>query len=468
MVDDVAETEQQTESETTPQTETETELQTESETTPQTETETELQTEPETAPQTETETEQQTEPTTEKPKVSMGFDKVDAETGERVSGAVLRVVDEKGVTVEQWTSNGSVHTIANELIDGETYRLIEVEAPTGYKFAKDIQFTAAQDVNIVMTDEAKPKDQKQNASVSVTKQLTCSGNIIGAKNQVFYVALYEDQACTYRVTEIKALQFKMESSVTVTFDGLEPNKTYYLGEADENGISLVSGQVDDGTIFYTDFIQGQAVTASAQAGASTIKFLNEFYEIPDNFYREGELVITKKLVDADGNATGTTETFYAGIFADPGFTVLSDQVSTNILGLQLNGTSEASGTVKVALTEDGTTQLYVTEVDANGTPVSQDSSFAYEVTVTGSDVSLNTENTSATVTIINQMQAEEETETEESSEKKTEQTNGTTGNQTSTTSPKTGDTTPIVQYLLLLVIAAAALVIIRIKRKQRQ
>jgi hypothetical protein len=405
----------------------------------------------------------------EKTKVSMGFEKVDAKTGESVSGAVLRVVDEKGVTIDQWTSNGSVHTIANELIDGATYFLIEVEAPTGYKFAKDIQFTAAEGGSIVMQDEAKPEDQKQNASVSVTKQLTCYGNIIGAKDQAFYVALYEDQACTYRVTEVKTLEFKMASTVTVTFDGLEPNKTYYLGEADVNGINLVSGQVDDGTIFQTDFIQGQAVTAATEEGASTIKFLNEFYEIPRNSYREGELVITKKLVDADGNAAKATETFYAGIFADSKFTTLSDQVSSNILGLQLNGTSETSGTIKVVLPENETMHLYVTEVDANGTPVSQNPNFAYEVTINGSDVSMNKDNVRASVTIINQLPAEEKSETEKSTEQTTEQKTGTTtGNQTSSTSVKTGDDTPIVQYLFLLAIAAAAFVLILIRRKQRQ
>jgi pilin isopeptide linkage protein len=393
------------------------------------------------------------------PEISMGFDKVDAETGERVSGAVLRVVDANGDTIDEWTSDGTLHTIAGKLTVGETYRLIEVEAPSGYKYAADIQFTAAADETIVMTDEKESEDQ--TASISVTKELRCSEAVIGAEDQVFYVALYEDQACTHRVTEIKALEFKMASTVTVTFDGLEPNKTYYLGEADVNGINLVSGEVDDGTIFYTDFIQGQAVVANVEAGASTIKFLNEFDVIPDHFYREGELTITKKLVDADGNATNATKTFYAGIFADAGFTTLSDQVSSNIVELQLNNASEASETVKVVLNEEGTTHLYVTEVDASGTPVSQDSSFEYVVTVSGSDVNLTADNTSASVTITNRIRTEGETETEASTETSTEAP-------TKPTTVKTGDNTPIVQYVLLLAIAAVAVVLIQLRRKQRQ
>jgi hypothetical protein len=388
----------------------------------------------------------------------MGFDKVDAATGKRVSGAVLRIVDEKGATVDQWTSDGSIHTVTSGLTAGASYRLIEVEAPNGYKFAKDIQFTAANDVNIVMTDETKPKDQ--NASVSVTKQLTCSGNVIGAKDQAFYVALYEDQACTYRVSEIKKLQFTMASSATVTFDGLEPNKTYYLGEADVNGINLVSGMVADGTLFVTNFIQGQAVTASTQAGAASLKFLNEFTEIPNNFYWQGEITITKKLVDADGNAATSDGTFYAGIFADPQFVALSSQVSSNILKLSLNGTSEASATVTAFLPKDATLHLYVTEVDEDGVPVSGDSDFGYKVSIDGAEISLTGQNSSASVTITNQMPADTETT-------ETPAQNTTTGGSTKT-SVKTGDDTPMELYLILLAASAVILLIaVEIRRRRK-
>jgi hypothetical protein len=408
-----------------------------------------------------------------------------------LAGAVLRIIDDKGTTVEEWTSDGSAHTIKDQLIDGESYRLLEVETPSGYRFAKDIQFTATQNLKVVMADEEIPKDQPQNGSVSVTKQLTSYGNVLGAKDQTFYVALYEDAECTYRITEIKSLEFKMASEVTVTFDGLEPGKTYYLGEADVNGINLISGQVKDGTLFQTDFIQGQAVTAGTTAGASTIKFLNEFYEIPHEFYIEGNLTITKKLVDADGNASETSETFYAGIFADPEFTTLSDMVSSNIVALQLNDTSEVSETVKVAMSDDGKTNLYVTEVDADGTPVSQNTDFAYEVTIDGSSVSMDEKNTTAAVTITNQMPEqtpreddspnepetdesetitdETQSETEKLTEKATEKETEKTTEKTST-SVATGDTTPIVQYviLLLLAIVIVSLLVIRMRRRHRQ
>jgi pilin isopeptide linkage protein len=449
---------------TEPVTEPTTEPVTEPQTEPQTEPVTEPATEPQTEPATEPQTEPQTEPTTEPQKVSVEVEKVDADTGAKVSGAVLRVIDANGATVDQWTSDGSVHTIAG-LTEGANYQLIELSAPTGYKFAKDITFTAAKDQKVVMSDEAKPKDQKQNASVTVTKQLTCSGNIIGARDQVFYVALYEDAECTHRISEIKTLAFKMASSVTVTFDGLEPNQTYYIGEADVNGINLKSGMVDDGTLFVTDFIQGQAVKASTQAGASTLKFLNEFTEIPQNFYREGDLVITKKMTDEDGNPVDTAETFYAGIFSDPQFTTLSDQVTSNIVALHLSGTSEVSDTVYAILPESGTLRLYVTEVDENGIPVSQDENFGYEVTIDGSEVSLDVQNSNAVVTITNQVSSDTEPDTEPESSKTVTATPKTGS---TATSVKTGDDTPTELYLILLAVSACILLIAVVLRRRRK
>jgi hypothetical protein len=315
-----------------------------------------------------------------------------------------------------------------------------------------------------MNDEAKPKDQKQNGYVTVTKQLTCYGNIIGAKNETFYVALYEDAACTHRISEIKTLAFKMASSVTVTFDGLEPNKTYYIGEADVNGIYLTSGMVSDGTLFVTDFIQGQAVTASTSASEAKLKFLNEFYEIPNNFYREGEIKITKKLLDANGSAKTANATFYAGIFSDPDFTTLSTQVTNSLVTLELNGTSEATASVGVILPASGSVALYVTEVDADGIPVSEDTGFAYEVTVDGSAISLDGQNTSAQVTITNQLPDDTEPVTEAA---KTGTSTGTSSGSTAT-SVKTGDETPTELYLILLAVSACVLLIAVVIRRRRR
>jgi hypothetical protein len=322
---------------------------------------------------------------------------------------------------------------------------------------------------------------KMNASISVTKGLEYYGENIWARDQVFYVALYEEPECLNRVSEIMPLEFRMSSSATITFEGLEAGKTYYLGETDADGVNIVSGQLEDGTIFQTDFVQGQAVTASAQAGASTISFMNEFYELPNGFYREGELIITKKLVNADGSKLEANETFYAGIFADPEFTTLSDLVSSNIVLLELNGTSEVSESVQVAYPVNETIHLYVTEVDENGIPVSQNPDFAYEVTVDGSDVSLTQQNLSASVTITNMIKEEidkeevdeEDRDAESGTDKKSETdvnttTDTTAQTGTAVTSVKTGDDTPMELYVILLAASAILLLLAEVKRRSRR
>lgn len=97
--------------------------------------------------------------------------KIDAVTGEPVSGALLKVIDYKGDVVHAWET-----TEQGELIErlpiGE-YTLIEEKAPDGYEKAKDIKFTIAdsgeiqevvmEDKPVVPTDEHIPDtgDRKQ-------------------------------------------------------------------------------------------------------------------------------------------------------------------------------------------------------------------------------------------------------------------------------------------------------------------
>jgi hypothetical protein len=266
-------------------------------------------------------------------------------------------------------------------------------------------------------------------------------------------------------------------------------------------------------LFYTDFIQGQAVTADVQAQAPNIQFENDFLEIPSEFYREGQVVVTKKLVDADGNAEESYETFYAGVFADPEFTTLSDEVLSNVIPLQMNGASETNGIFRTVLADNVTIDLYVTEVDENGVPVSQDEDFAYEVAVEGSAVSLNEVNAIAQTMITNQelpeetepesgqteieteLEAQTEVQSETESEAQTEvqseteseaqteiqtelqtekqttsQTEKQTASQTekqTTTSVKTGDETPVRFYVTLLA-AAAVILTASLESKRRR
>ena len=63
--------------------------------------------------------------------------------GELLAGATLQVVDKSGTTVvEPWVSEASAgHRVEGVLVAGESYRLVELEAPDGYVVAEEVPFT---------------------------------------------------------------------------------------------------------------------------------------------------------------------------------------------------------------------------------------------------------------------------------------------------------------------------------------
>ena len=392
--------------------------------------------------------------------VSVKISKVDADTYEVLGGAHLQVIDPDGKVVAEWDSDKEAYTLT-DLKPGVVYTLHETAAPKGYKVAEDTTFqlnedgtidtanttTAISDDTLLVKDEKK---ESKDVSVSVTKKLvTVDGTVIGAVDATYYVALYSDADCTERVSDVLALNFKNASSSTVTFTGLEKGQTYYVGECEADGTCYLANICADGTMYMVDFSDGNAVTVDNADGSTTVYFDNQFENIPDGYYKEAELNITKKLVGSDGKAKNSNEIFYAGIFADEGFTQLSTDVSENIVPLDLAGGSEATALVNVALPESGSITLYVTEVDSNGKPVAGAASFKYDVTVDNAQVTLNDDNLSANVVITNTENSTKVTPTPG-----TPNTPNTTGGFSGKSAVRTGDSTPIGGFIALFAAAA--------------
>ncbi|MCD8016006.1 MAG: hypothetical protein LUG99_23180 [Lachnospiraceae bacterium] len=405
---------------------------------------------------------------------SVKIRKIDVTTEEELPGATIRIVDENGTVIDEWVSTTEDHEVTG-LIPGKTYTLRETVAPTGYDITTDTTFVLNTDGTI---DTSKTTTTVKDgvllvedsmtvsatATISVTKNLTYQNEAIDAVDQIFYVGLYVDAACT-NLYASKAIAFKNASSATVTFDGLEIGRTYYIAECDSTGAALASGvgTLADGTIFAADFGNG-ATTATAtvtDGSQTTITFANEFYTMPGGFYKEGTLTITKKLLDPDGDALNSSEVFYAGIFADSSYTTLATNVSENIVTLDLAGSSSVSVEVGVSIGTGETVTLYVTEVDADGNPVADAADFAYEVSVDTTKVTLDETTTTATVTITNQEieEVEEESEYEEETETETE---------TETTAVQTGDDTPLTQYIVILILALAIILMAVIYRRRER
>ena len=411
-------------------------------------------------------------------KTSVKVSKVDIADGKELEGAHIQVIDEDENIVAEWDSTKEPHVIEGLKTD-KKYILRETVAPTGYELTNDTTFVLKADGTVdtektttVSKDGVLLVQDKlaTGQSIAVTKKLTTITGDLRAMDQTFYVALYSDEACTQRVSDVKAIEFKNASSSTVVFnENIEVNKDYYIAECSQDGTAQSMGALADGTMYEAKFNNGNKATVKEANGMTTVYFDNVFSSIPDGYYKQGKLTITKKLLGADGNAKKSDNVFYAGIFDDADYTQLSTQVSQNIVKLDLAGGSEVSQVIKIGLDVNKTVTLYVTETDSNGKPVAGTSGFAYKVSVDGSTVTIDEANENASVTITNT----ENPTTTKTTKTTTEESGNESGSSasshsmsSSTKAPKTGDDTPIAMYVIIL-IAAAALIVFGFEKRRR-
>ncbi|MCC8050667.1 MAG: DUF5979 domain-containing protein, partial [Clostridiales bacterium] len=402
---------------------------------------------------------------------SVKISKVDVTTEEELPGATIQIIDKDGTVVDEWVSTDQPHETTG-LVPGETYTLRETVAPEGYDITTDTTFTLKEDGTIdtskttttiseegvLLVEDSMTKSE--TAEISVTKSLQLSnGDGLVAADETFYVGLYADEACT-KLYASKAIEFKNAAASTVTFTDLEIGRTYYIAECDSTGTALASGigALAGGTIYQAIFDEGATVTkvTVADGTLTTVSFANEFYTVPDGFYKKGTLTITKKLLGADGAALTSDAVFYAGIFTDASYTTLATNVDQSIVTLDLAGGSEASVDVVVSISTGSSVTLYVTETDADGNPVADAEGFAYTVSQNTTEVTLDETNNTATVTITNQEIVEVEEEESEEVESETE-----------SEAVQTGDETPLALYFSLMLMAVAVMLAGETRRRRR-
>ncbi len=118
----------------------------------------------------------------EKTKVSIT--KIDAATGEGLSGAELEIRDEQGKVMAKWTSDGNAHLI--EGLPVGKLELVEVKAPEGYDLAKKLvievkeitevqEFTLSNELTPVVPDTG----DHVNMWIWGLMGIACAASIVG-------------------------------------------------------------------------------------------------------------------------------------------------------------------------------------------------------------------------------------------------------------------------------------------------
>lgn len=370
-----------------------------------------------------------------------------AETGSDVDGRFFwETVQEDIVTNE----HGQI--VMEKLVFG-MYRVVETYAPQGYvpddtphffevKHAGEIETTGG---IVHSVDEAVPEvtvvNERSdfNAKMKVTKVLTDdSGREIFAEKAVFYAALFSDKERTDRVTDVMALRYKNSASASVTFEGLDKGKTYYVGETDKNGNLAESGSVGD-IVYVANYPDGYESSTDGEHASGKVNFRNVFLELPEDYYYGGKLTITKRVL-LNGAKYRTDDVYYAALFHDAEHTERCGEV----IELAMDGRAERSVVVpaSVGCEECEVITYYVAETRWDGTPLTQNSSLDFNISIDKEKVEMSFENDEEEVTITNEFT--EETDTGDSDDGGRDEV-------------LTGDDTPIMWYLVMLLAAVAAI-----------
>ena len=310
--------------------------------------------------------------------------KKDAATDQELAGAHLILKDADGKILEDWITDGTPKTLKGKLIAGNTYVLTEVSAPAGYAVAADVKFTVDENgkpQTVVMKD----KKTEGKAELTVQKIVKQNNKLNPLEDYTFYTALFADKELTQRVSSVQALRVQKSYSAETVFKNLDYG-TYYVAETDEFGGAITSGMF----IESNEIVNGEVELTPKNATAKS-KIINHVVDFPDNFYKDGKVEVTKKVI-SNGEAYPVTDTFYFALFLDEEMTAIADY---GVKSLTLNNESEG----KVIFDKVAYGEYYLAETNEEGKPV--DASFKYVVSVDKNHFEITEEDKTASVTVTN-------------------------------------------------------------------
>ena len=168
--------------------------------------------------------------------------------------------------------------------------------------------------------------ENAKASVEVTKSLKqINGNLM-AIEQTFYVALYSDEVCEQRVSDVKEIIFKNNSVLSVKFTDFEVNQKYYVAECNAEGKAQTRGELADGNAKKGNetFCAGIFAEENQEIHAESLETVSdeESSEIADEdvdiIFSDGAEEAQKASVDSLGTAEDAEYIFYDVTFTVDG------------------------------------------------------------------------------------------------------------------------------------------------------
>lgn len=210
----------------------------------------------------------------------VGFEKVDSETGERLSGAKLQIMTKSGTVVEEWSSSSHVHHIKGKLAAGKEYILHEASAPEGYKVAEDVTFTVnknSSELLVKMEDEAEEVVEKEYSTIQVFKTVEGTGADT-AKKFGFIIALMDDEgnpftgSLNYEMSDGNAGTLSFNSNGRAGFE--LSHGQHIIFKRVETGLHYTVTELDYSHEGYSSSVRDNA--AEINKGENIIHFINTY------------------------------------------------------------------------------------------------------------------------------------------------------------------------------------------------
>lgn len=188
-------------------------------------------------------------------------------------------------------------------------------------------------------------------SIEVTKAVTLNGKLADT-DLIFYTALFSDEKCTDRVSDVKALAMNGKGKATVDFTELDL-KSYYIAETDAEGNPIKDSMAQLGCDMNIDNALVD-ITADSLDGKVTIT--NKF-EDDEEFLYDGKVKV-EKTTTFNGKAYKSDDIFYAALFTD----AAHKNRLTDVKAIKMKGGSTAS----ISFTGLAYGKYYLAETDKSG------------------------------------------------------------------------------------------------------